>query len=234
MPDVVQSPDNEADIKVIDFGFAKKCTAPNQLHTLIGTPGYLAPCIIEGVGYGTQADVWSSGVVLYHLLGGYPPFRDPVRKNLFRKIRKGEYSYPDQYWGDVSPCGKDMIDHLLTVDPSKRVTALEALQHPWITGEQNTVHIETMKGPVKRIGSSAALHTSSSMLSIASLAIHEEEPVEHPHPDDSMQNDTDATHNDDDSDIESSPRSEDDGAIAFWSCGRCQWTVGLGCVSAVF
>ena len=128
-----QSPTNDHAIKIIDFGFAKKVTSANGLHTLIGTPGYVAPCILEGVGYGTKADVWSLGVILYCMLGGYPPFRDANRDKLFQKIIKGKYEFHEQKWSGVSEEAKDLVRLLLTVDPSQRVTAREALQHPWIT-----------------------------------------------------------------------------------------------------
>lgn len=125
---------SDLNIKVIDFGFAKKVTSANGLKTFIGTPGYVAPCILEGVGYGTKADVWSLGVVLYCMLGGYPPFRDANRQKLFQKIRQGMYKFHEKKWGDVSDDAKDLIRLLLTVNPAKRVTAKEALQHRWMIG----------------------------------------------------------------------------------------------------
>jgi serine/threonine protein kinase len=125
------------------------------------------------------------------MLGGHPPFRDPKRQNLFRKIRKGQYDFLDTDWNGVSDSARDMINHLLTVDPSKRVTAQEALQHPWVTGERDTVKVETIKGPVKRVGSAASLNNSSSMLSSQPLSIHEAQPVEHPHPSESSIHDID-------------------------------------------
>lgn len=125
---------SDLNIKVIDFGFAKKVTSANGLKTFIGTPGYVAPCILEGVGYGTKADVWSLGVVLYCMLGGYPPFRDANRQKLFQKIRQGMYKFHEKKWGRVSDDAKELIRRLLTVNPAKRVTAKEALQHRWMIG----------------------------------------------------------------------------------------------------
>ena len=151
-------------MKVIDFGFAKKVTSDHGLHTFIGTPGYVAPCILEGVGYGTKADVWSLGVILYCMLGGYPPFRDKNRDRLFDKIRKGLYEFHEKKWGDVSDEAKDLVNLLLTVDPSKRITAQEALQHPWITAvdseEEKVSEVEDEKISISGMGSNLVLQQS--------------------------------------------------------------------------
>merc|ERR1712032_530456 len=99
------------DIKLADFGFAKKVEG-KSLDTQCGTPGYVAPEILRGKKYGTAVDMWSCGVIVYILLGGYPPF-DP------------------QYWDQVSDDAKDLIKKMLVVDPDKRLTASQALRHPW-------------------------------------------------------------------------------------------------------
>ncbi len=123
---------NDSDLKIADFGFAKKVKDPNSLTTQCGTPGYVAPEILEGTPYGTQVDMWSLGVIVYILLGGYPPFIEPKQRDLFRKIRKGQYEFHPEYWGNVSTDAKDMISSLLTVNPARRLTADEALKHKWI------------------------------------------------------------------------------------------------------
>jgi calcium/calmodulin-dependent protein kinase (CaM kinase) II/calcium/calmodulin-dependent protein kinase I len=90
---------------------------------------------LNGVPYDTSSDMWSLGVIVYILLGGYPPFIDSNQKELFRKIRKGEYKFHDEYWGQVSKDAKDLIVSLLTVDPDKRIDAGAALTNKWITGD---------------------------------------------------------------------------------------------------
>lgn len=105
---------------------------PKSLTTQCGTPGYVAPEILEGKQYDTQADMWSLGVIVYILLGGYPPFIEPNQRELFRKIRKGQYEFHDEYWGQVSADAKGLISHLLTVDPDKRYDAKAALSNKWI------------------------------------------------------------------------------------------------------
>ena len=101
------------------------------MHTFIGTPAYVAPCILEGVGYGTKADVWALGVIVFCMLSGTPPFQDRDQQNLFRKIRKGKYEFVPEKWSHVSDQAKDVIRHMLTVDPAKRVAAREALELDW-------------------------------------------------------------------------------------------------------
>lgn len=130
-----QSEHNDSDIKIADFGFAKKVKVPNSLTTQCGTPGYVAPEILEGVPYDQKADMWSLGVIVYILLGGYPPFIEQNQRDLFRKIRKGQYEFHEEYWGQVSSDAKDLISSLLTVSPARRLSADEALRNKWISSD---------------------------------------------------------------------------------------------------
>lgn len=84
---------DDSAVKIADFGFAKRVQEKNSLTTQCGTPGYVAPEILEGTPYDERADMWSVGVILYILLGGYPPFIESTQRDLFRKIRKGEYEF---------------------------------------------------------------------------------------------------------------------------------------------
>lgn len=129
------SEDDDSTVKIADFGFAKKVDEPNSLTTQCGTPGYVAPEILEGTPYDERADMWSVGVILYILLGGYPPFIEPTQRDLFRKIRRGDYEFHEEYWGTVSSDAKDLISSLLMVDVEKRFTAKDALKNQWITGD---------------------------------------------------------------------------------------------------
>jgi serine/threonine protein kinase len=124
--------ENDSDIKIADFGFAKRCDKPNSLTTQCGTPGYVAPEILEGTPYDTRADMWSLGVIVYILLGGYPPFIEQNQRELFRKIRKGQYEFHEEYWGQISQDAKVLISSLLTVNPNKRLTSEESLTNKWI------------------------------------------------------------------------------------------------------
>lgn len=126
------SEDDDSAVKIADFGFAKKVYAPNSLTTQCGTPGYVSPEILEGRPYDTRADMWSVGVILYILLGGYPPFIENNQRDLFRKIRRGDYEFHEEYWGTVSSEAKELISSLLTVDPDVRLSAQDALENQWI------------------------------------------------------------------------------------------------------
>lgn len=129
------SVDDDTSVKIADFGFAKRVFKPNSLTTQCGTPGYVAPEILSGIPYDERADMWSVGVILYILLGGYPPFIESTQKDLFRKIRKGDYEFHEEYWGTVSDEAKGLISSLLTVDVNKRLTAPDGLRNQWILGD---------------------------------------------------------------------------------------------------
>jgi len=135
-------------IKVADFGLAKVLSggggssgADDSMTTTCGTPGYVAPEVLEQNpgGYGPEVDCWSIGVILYILLCGFPPFYDESNAVLFQLIKKGQYTMPSPYWDDVSEGAKDLVKQLLTVDPKKRATIKNVLAHPWIVSkEQNS------------------------------------------------------------------------------------------------
>jgi calcium/calmodulin-dependent protein kinase I len=129
------SEDDDSAVKIADFGFAKRVKEPLSLKTQCGTPGYVAPEILEGTPYDERADMWSVGVILYILLGGYPPFIESTQRDLFRKIRKGDYEFHAEYWGTVSSEAKDLISNLLMVDYKTRLTAEDAMHNSWILGD---------------------------------------------------------------------------------------------------
>ncbi|KAH8050623.1 serine/threonine kinase [Aureococcus anophagefferens] len=148
---LLKSPYNDFDIKLADFGFAKKVNG-KSLDTQCGTPGYVAPEILKGAKYGTEVDMWSCGVIVYILLGGYPPFHDDNHAILYRKIKAADYTFEPQYWDQVSDDAKDLIKKMLVVDPDKRLTADQALRHPWfLVGDHELISrnlsttLDTMK-----------------------------------------------------------------------------------------
>jgi len=128
---LLTSKHDDANIKLADFGFATYCDGFN-ITTQCGTPGYIAPEILEHKPYGKPVDMWSFGVILYILLGGYPPFHDENQSRLFRKITRADYQFHPDYWGSVSDDAKDLIRNLLTLDMNKRFTVDQALRHPWL------------------------------------------------------------------------------------------------------
>mmetsp|Transcript_87845 Transcript_87845/g.250283 ORF Transcript_87845/g.250283 Transcript_87845/m.250283 type:complete len:278 (-) Transcript_87845:401-1234(-) len=116
-------PDPDETVKIADFGLAHLLKKDEHLKTACGTPGYVAPEVLTGEGYGTEVDMWSIGVVVYILLCGYPPFYDDSTAILFNMIKKGEYDFNPQYWDAVSDSAKDFISQLLCVDPTARLSA---------------------------------------------------------------------------------------------------------------
>lgn len=90
--------------------------------------------------------MWSFGVILYILLGGYPPFHDDNQRALFRKIVKGDYQFHPDYWSAVSNEAKDLIRGLLTLNPSKRLTVQQALQHPWVKAADEELLVHRLDG----------------------------------------------------------------------------------------
>lgn len=128
---LLKSKDNDAEVTLADFGFATYSKG-DDITNQCGTPGYIAPEILKCVPYGKTVDMWSFGVILYILLGGYPPFHDENQRALFKKIIKGDYEFHHDYWSGVSDEAKQLIQGLLTVDPKLRLTVDQALAHPWL------------------------------------------------------------------------------------------------------
>lgn len=129
---LLASKEEDITIKIADFGFAVKSKGPSSLTTQCGTPGYVAPEILLSKPYGKEVDMWSIGVIIFILLGGYPPFSDNNQSKLYKKIKTGQFEFHPDYWSSISNEAKDLIKKLLTVDPEKRFTADQALSHPWI------------------------------------------------------------------------------------------------------
>eukprot|EP00921_Rhytidocystis_pertsovi_P016918 GHVQ01026646.1.p1 GENE.GHVQ01026646.1~~GHVQ01026646.1.p1 ORF type:complete len:393 (+),score=45.17 GHVQ01026646.1:740-1918(+) len=118
-------------LKVIDWGFAARCHGFHKFQSVVGTPYYVAPEVLFG-NYTHSCDLWSIGVILYLFLCGYPPFHGKDNTEILRKVKQGEYCFDPRHWKGVSEDAKDLIRRCLTYDPRRRITALEALVHPWI------------------------------------------------------------------------------------------------------
>ncbi|XP_046905158.1 calcium/calmodulin-dependent protein kinase type II delta 1 chain isoform X5 [Hypomesus transpacificus] len=122
-----------AAVKLADFGLAIEVQGEQQAwFGFAGTPGYLSPEVLRKDPYGKPVDMWACGVILYILLVGYPPFWDEDQHRLYQQIKAGAYDFPSPEWDTVTPEAKDLINKMLTINPVKRVTATDALKHPWI------------------------------------------------------------------------------------------------------
>ncbi|KAL9178277.1 hypothetical protein ACHAXT_001705 [Thalassiosira profunda] len=133
---LLQYKHSDSEIKIADFGFAKKATNDHSLDTMCGTPGYVAPEILNRETYGTKVDMWSMGVILFIMLGGYPPFYADNPRELLRLTKKGQFEFDPEYWGEISGGAKDMICSLIVTDPAKRSSADDVLAHPWINEDK--------------------------------------------------------------------------------------------------
>jgi serine/threonine protein kinase len=135
-------------VKLADFGLSKVIWDASTM-TPCGTVGYTAPEIVRDQKYSKAVDMWAMGCVLYTLLCGFPPFYDESIKTLTEKVARGEYSFLSPWWDGISDSAKDLITHLLCVNPDERYTIDEFLQHPWIKKWQENLPKETQPVPVQ-------------------------------------------------------------------------------------
>ncbi|CAG9322787.1 unnamed protein product [Blepharisma stoltei] len=123
------SPDHD-ELKLIDFGFAKKYNKFLSMHKQLGTSYYIAPEVLKG-NYNQKCDEWGIGVIMYTMLYGEMPFYCQDLFFTFDKIKRGSFNTTSDSWNQISSTGKDLIKKLLSVNPSKRISAKKALNHEW-------------------------------------------------------------------------------------------------------
>ncbi|RKP06701.1 kinase-like domain-containing protein [Thamnocephalis sphaerospora] len=133
---ILMMDDHSLRLKISDFGLAKIVDDETFLHTLCGTPNYVAPEVLHPLcdrNYTKAVDMWSCGVILYICLCGYPPFSDQLAPPCLKdQIRQGMYKFPPEHWKEVSDDAIDLVEWLLTVNPDGRATVEQALSHPWM------------------------------------------------------------------------------------------------------
>ncbi|XP_031837695.1 phosphorylase kinase gamma isoform X3 [Nomia melanderi] len=161
--------DDNLNVKITDFGFARVLKGTDKLFDLCGTPGYLAPEVLKcnmfenAEGYGHEVDVWACGVIMFTLLVGCPPFWHRKQMVMLRNIMEGKYSFTSPEWADITEAPKDLIRKLLVVEPKKRISIKEALDHSFF----HTVLWDQDIAPLKR-----SLSSNSRRLSrISQLAL---------------------------------------------------------------
>ncbi|XP_062870867.1 serine/threonine-protein kinase DCLK1a isoform X4 [Trichomycterus rosablanca] len=149
---VYEHQDGSKSLKLGDFGLATVVDGP--LYTVCGTPTYVAPEIIAETGYGLKVDIWAAGVITYILLCGFPPFRGSAddQEALFDQILLGQLEFPLPYWDNVSDTAKELITFMLQVEADQRYTALQVLEHPWVTndGLSENEHQLSVAGKIKK------------------------------------------------------------------------------------
>ncbi|KAG6055755.1 hypothetical protein E4U17_002076 [Claviceps sp. LM77 group G4] len=136
-----RTPEDNADLLIADFGLSRIMDEEkfHVLTTTCGTPGYMAPEIFKKTGHGKPVDLWALGVITYFLLCGYTPFDRDSDFEEMQAILNADYSFtPIEYWRGVSNEAKEFVRRCLTVDHTKRITAHEALQHPFVAAQRTS------------------------------------------------------------------------------------------------
>ena len=175
---LLQYKESDSEIKIADFGFAKIASSEHSLTTTCGTPGYVAPEILRLEKYGTKSDMWSIGVIIFIMMGGYPPFYAETQKEIFRMTKRGDFSFNEREWGHISSEAKDMISSLLVTDPDKRASAEEILQHDWMMEDSEKLGRKTLdksqqglKSYLARRRFKKAIHSVGVCISFYSMAL---------------------------------------------------------------
>ncbi|KAL1916152.1 uncharacterized protein VTP21DRAFT_6156 [Calcarisporiella thermophila] len=133
----------DSDLLIADFGLSRIIDSEKFqiLTTTCGTPAYMAPEVFKKIGHGKPVDCWAIGCITYFLLCGEPPFERQNSQDELTAILNAEYVFEPLYWEGISEEAKDFITRFLTVDPTNRMTAHEALVHPWLAAPQTNVPI---------------------------------------------------------------------------------------------
>ncbi|KAK1174908.1 serine/threonine-protein kinase DCLK2 isoform X1 [Acipenser oxyrinchus oxyrinchus] len=178
---VCEHPDSTKSLKLGDFGLATVVEGP--LHTVCGTPTYVAPEIIAETGYGLKVDIWAAGVITYILLCGFPPFRSEnnLQEDLFDQILEGRLEFLSPYWDNITDSAKELIGRMLQVNMEARYTAEQVLAHPWVADDaamENNMQVE-VTGKLKKHFNSAPKqnNTSAGVSVIMNTALDKEKQI---------------------------------------------------------
>ncbi|EOY28688.1 Calcium-dependent protein kinase 21 isoform 1 [Theobroma cacao] len=128
---LLSSKDEGAMLKATDFGLSVFIEEGKVYRDIVGSAYYVAPEVLRR-SYGKEIDIWSAGIILYILLSGVPPFWAETEKGIFDAITEGELHFESQPWPSISESAKDLIRKMLTMDPKKRLTSAQVLEHPWM------------------------------------------------------------------------------------------------------
>eukprot|EP00899_Mesostigma_viride_P019242 jgi/Mesvir1/27319/Mv07140-RA.1 len=153
------TPAEESPLKVIDFGLATIVKPGERVKEIAGTPHYMAPEVLKRQGC-MASDVWTTGVIMYFLLSGRRPFGAGHLREIVKKIIAGKYNLTEGPWATVSPSAKDLVKRLMTYEVEQRISALEALHHPWIVDETGRSRAPLEGNVVQRLQQFANMSTS--------------------------------------------------------------------------
>lgn len=149
-------PDQTGILKLTDFGFAKETFSKDTLQTPCYTPYYVAPEVLGPEKYDKSCDIWSLGVIMYILLCGFPPFYSnhglAISPGMKKRIRTGQYDFPNPEWLNVSHDAKDLIRGMLCIDPSKRLSIEQVTRNKWIAQYTEVPQTPLHTGRVLREG----------------------------------------------------------------------------------
>ncbi|XP_048831726.1 calcium/calmodulin-dependent protein kinase type IV [Brienomyrus brachyistius] len=164
----------DAPLKIADFGLSKIIDDQVTMKTVCGTPGYCAPEILRGSSYGPEVDMWSVGVILYILLCGFEPFFDPRGDQyMYSRILNCDYEFVSPWWDEVSLNAKDLVSKLIVLDPRKRLTVQQALQHPWVLGKVGRFsHMDTTQRKLQEFNARRKLKAAMKAV-VATSRMHE-------------------------------------------------------------
>ncbi|GAB1599525.1 hypothetical protein Ahia01_000229800, partial [Argonauta hians] len=141
--------ENSAPIKIGGFGVAIQMDESRKVSGgRSSTSHYMAPEMLSGEPYGKPVDVWGCGLMLFILLAGYPPFYG-TKERLAQMIAQGKYHMRAKQWDFISESAKDLVKKMLEVDPEKRITIEQALNHPWIR-EKTKIHLQETVDEMKK------------------------------------------------------------------------------------
>ncbi|KAL5229993.1 hypothetical protein ABZP36_028769 [Zizania latifolia] len=135
--------DEHSPMKLIDFGLSDFIRPDERLNDIVGSAYYVAPEVLHR-SYSTEADMWSIGVVTYILLCGSRPFWARTESGIFRSVLRADPSFDDTPWSSISPEAKDFVKRLLNKDYRKRMTAAQALSHPWLRDERRPIPLDML------------------------------------------------------------------------------------------
>jgi len=126
---------NDGSIKIIDFGLSTSNSFGTNMNDLVGTSFYIAPEVIKSGKYTTACDIWSLGIILHILLSGYVPIEGVSNTEIMQSIMTfSEPTFSGKPWENITSSAKNLVSQMLCVNPEKRISASDAMNHPWISG----------------------------------------------------------------------------------------------------